>query len=429
MRTARTRWLPVLALLLLCGLGPVLAQGPSDALVVQCPGDADEDAIIDGSMDDPFYAGPDPYFYPTNDRCMHISGGDGYIRMADGRPMYMFGFGDLTGTPVDLSMVTGSLGAAFPAPPIVVDQWDDLYLTLTNVGMVMRPDLFDPHTVHYHGFPEAASVFDGVPESSISINTGASLTYYYKNVQPGTYMYHCHVEATEHMQMGMLGNLYVRPEQNRLPHGTMLGTHVHSNPDYNVDRNRDDPLVGDKYVYNDGDGSTRYDVEYPIQLGSFASNFHDASETVQALPFAEMKDDYAMLNGRGYPDTINPGVFTNAEGKDSQVEPSLMTVATGQRMLIRLSNLNVTRYYTVTSGSLPMLVVGKGAKLLRGRTGANLYYTTTSIDIGGGESFDVIVDTTGVAPGTYFLYTTNLNYLNNKDERFGGMMTEIVVTP
>ena len=42
---------------------------------------------------------------------------------------------------------------------------------------------------------------------------------------------------------------------------------------------------------------------------------------------------------------------------------------------------------------------------------------------------DAIVDTHGVAPGTYLLYTSNLNYLSNNQEDFGGMMTEIVVTP
>jgi FtsP/CotA-like multicopper oxidase with cupredoxin domain len=60
-----------------------------------------------------------------------------------------------------------------------------------------------------------------VPDASISINMGATLTYFYNVVEPGTYMYHCHVEATEHMQMGMLGNLYVRPVQNKLPAGTI----------------------------------------------------------------------------------------------------------------------------------------------------------------------------------------------------------------
>ena len=41
--------------------------------------------------------------------------------------------------------------------------------------MVIRPDLFDPHTVHWHGFPQASAVFDGLPESSISINMFGTL--------------------------------------------------------------------------------------------------------------------------------------------------------------------------------------------------------------------------------------------------------------
>ncbi len=94
---------------------------------------------------------------------------------------------------------------------LTLDEGDEFYLALTNVGTVIRPDLFDPHTVHWHGFPNAATVMDGVPEVSISINMGSTLTYYYNVVEPGTYMYHCHVEATEHMEMGMLANLYVRP--------------------------------------------------------------------------------------------------------------------------------------------------------------------------------------------------------------------------
>ena len=54
------------------------------------------------------------------------------------------------------------------------------------------------------------------------------------------------------MQMGMLGNLYVQAGQNDLADGTDLNGFTHH--------------TGDKYVYNDGDGSTFYDVEYPIQI-------------------------------------------------------------------------------------------------------------------------------------------------------------------
>jgi FtsP/CotA-like multicopper oxidase with cupredoxin domain len=213
------------------------------AVFVQCPGDANGDAVPDGAYD------------PNALQCMHLTAGDGFVSMADGKLQYMFGFSDVTGLTEDQIMTTGTLAANFPAPTIVLKQGQEFYLSLTNVGMAIRPDLFDPHTVHFHGFPNASSVFDGVPDASISINGGSTLTYYYNLVEPGTYMYHCHVEATEHMQMGMLGNLYVKPAQNELPVGTDLNGFTHQ--------------AGYQYVYNDGDGSTRYDVEVPIQIGSF----------------------------------------------------------------------------------------------------------------------------------------------------------------
>ncbi len=370
------------------------------AVFVQCPGDTDGDAIID--IVDP--AHPDA-------QCIHLAAGDGFSTMGDGRILYGFGFSDITGELEADAMMAGMVNASFPAPLIVADEGQEIYLTLTNVGMMIRPDLFDPHTVHWHGFPEAAPIFDGVPDSSVSINMGSSLTYYYKTPGPGTYMYHCHVEATEHMQMGMLGNLYVRPLQNGTPY-------VYGGRTYT------------QFVYNDGDGSTGYDVEVPIQMGSFDPVFHDASENTQPLPFADMVDKYAMLNGRGYPDTVNPNPLpaTNVEGGVvSQMASALVEATQGDRILLRLSNLNITRFYTLASSGIPMTVVGKDAKLLRGPTGLNLYYDTTSITLGGGEAMDVIMDTTDIAPGTYYLYTTNLNYLSNNTEDFGGMMTEIVI--
>lgn len=361
---------------------------------------------------------------PNNDHVyMHLAAGDGFVNMADGKLQYIFSFSDVTGVPDNQVMNQGMLAANFPAPTIVVKEGQKLYLNLSNVGMMMRPDLFDPHTVHWHGFPQAASVFDGVPDSSISINMGATLTYFYNVVEPGTYMYHCHVEATEHMQMGMLGNLYVLPMQNNLPDGTDLNGFTHH--------------TGYKYAYNDGDGSTYYDVDYPIQLASFDPAFHDASLNVQPLPFALMVDKYAMINGRGYPATTDPNVLWNTAGDDgydpmgnrpSQKINSLITATQGQKILLRISSLSVTRHFTITTLGIPMRVVGQGSRLLRGPDGKSTSYTTSSVMLGGGEAMDVILDTDEIAPGTYLLHTTNLNYLSNDKEDFGGMMTEIIIS-
>lgn len=406
MNKFKLRALSATTALVLAGIGL-----PAEAAVfVQCPGDNNGDAV------------PDAPYDPNQLKCMHLGAGDGFVKMADGRLQYMFGFSDLTGVTEAQAMDVGNLAAAFPAPTITLKEGQEFYLTLTNVGMAIRPDLFDPHTVHFHGFPNASTVFDGVPDASVSINMGASMTYYYNLVEPGTYMYHCHVEATEHMQMGMLGNLYVQPKQNDLPAGTDLNGFTHQS--------------GYKYVYNDGDGSTYYDVEVPLQIGSFDPEFHDASLNVQPLPFANMKDTYGMLNGRGYPDTVNPAPLTPpAEngGKISQQESSLVTATSGQKILLRISNLNVTNFYTLQSMGLKMRVIGTGARQLRGpdmdgagpQQGIDTVYETNSVTLGGGESVDVIIDTASVAPGTYFLYTTNLNFLSNNTEDFGGMMTEI----
>ena len=63
---------------------------------------------------------------------------------------------------------------------------------------------------------------------------------------------------------------------------------------------------------------------------------------------------------------------------------------------------------------IPMQVVGIDARLLRDEAGANLYYKTNSVTIGGGQTVDAILDTTGLpAGGRYFLYNANLHHLAN----------------
>ena len=404
---------------LMTALGLLFCLGASPALAefsVQCPPDTDG---VDTDGDD----------IVDNDHvCVHLSSGDGVVKMADGYDQYIFSFashrfantdpvvfrpGDARPPAEDIGLPTSEgglmMGATMPAPTIEVREGQKLYLSLSNVGMLLRPDLFDPHTVHYHGFPNVASIFDGLPDSAIAINMGFTLTYFYNLVEPGTFMYHCHVEATEHMQMGMLGNIYVKPKQDLV--GNTFGYPA--------------------YAYNDGDGSTGYHDDVPLQIHSFDPNFHDANENTQPLPFAHMEDTYPMFNGRGYPDTVNPNNIVNRDGYEAQLDDSIIEVAQGERLLLRLSSLSTVDFYTIASPSIPMTVVGQGARILRTageEDGVNdLYYDTHSVTLGGGEAKDILLDTTNVAPGTYFIYTTNLNHLSNDHEDFGGMMTEVVV--
>jgi FtsP/CotA-like multicopper oxidase with cupredoxin domain len=358
-------------------------------------------------------------------------------------------------------MDVGVMNGNIPAPLMAIDEDDEYFLTLTNVGMIMRPDLFEQHTVHFHGYPNASSFYDGVPDASVAINIGGSFTYYYLAPDAGTYFWHCHITPPEHLQMGMVGQLYVRPRQNRVPptKNNIKYTLYQALSDQQTDprsacnSNSDIlcsnplPFAGDNgtpgtfvagvatkmYAYNDGDGSTAYDVEYPIQMHGFDPNFHFVGMTFNPEGFADMKDKYFLLNGRSYPDTVTPGPMQtiSADGTShfSQPLPAIINIPAGGRALLRISNLDVSEYQTLASLGIPMHVIALNAKMLRDQEGNNMAYDTNSITLGGGESLDVILDATGVPSGKYYLYTPNLDHLSNDAENFGGLMTEVHVCP
>jgi FtsP/CotA-like multicopper oxidase with cupredoxin domain len=370
---------------------------------------------------------------------------------------------------IDVGVLNGNI----PAPLLAFDEDDEVFLTLTNVGMIMRPDLFEQHTVHFHGYPNASSFYDGVPDASVAINIGGSFTYYYLAPDAGTYFWHCHITPPEHLQMGMVGQLHVRPRQDRVPSGGDLYTYLgYQNgvglpagivadlrtvcnpgkdilcsatmPAINTGAKRPSPgalcsgaastsPTTPRYAYNDGDGSTCYDVEYPIQMHGFDPNFHFVGMTFNPEMFVDMKDKYFLLNGRGYPDTVAAGpqatVTTDGNMHYSQPMPALINIPVGGRALLRLVNLSVSEYHTLASMGIPMKEIGFNAKLLRDQGGNNTEFYTNSITLGGGESLDVILDATNAtlypAGSVFYLYSPQLDHLSNDAENFGGMMTEV----
>jgi hypothetical protein len=374
---------------------------------------------------------------------------------------------------IDVGVMNGNI----PGPLVAFDEDDEMFLTLTNVGMIMRPDLFEQHTIHFHGYPNASSFYDGVPDASVAINIGASFTYYYLAPDAGTYFWHCHITPPEHLQMGMVSQLHVRPRQDRVPTGGNLYTYLGyqngiglptgtiedlrtaCNPGADIlcsatmpavntgavqgaPRTTGSSLTYQTYTYNDGDGSTAYDVEYPLQMHGFDPNFHFVGMTFNPEMFVDMKDKYFLLNGRSYPDTVAPGpqATTSSDGQMhySQPMPAIINIPVGGRALLRLVNLSVSEYHTLQSLGVPMKEVGFNAKLLRDQAGMNTEFFTNSITLGGGESLDVVLDASDASCGStgcaatlypagsvFYLYTPQLDHLSNDAENFGGLMTEV----
>jgi len=565
-RNGRGRTLAALiGLLALAGVVPAGAQSfrvqcpqytnlhpnPQDPAIFDAHGNTRAPSPVSGALAGSTYT----QAYPGKILCQQISGGDGMATMGDGHQIYLFGFGPLSGlqdiyaglpgtqtndvfnsgfqttgglpvvaaagsgtggiamsapNPNNAAVVepaqvmsVGVLNASQPGPLMAINEDDEFFLTLTNVGMIMRPDLFEQHTVHFHGYPNASAFYDGVPDASVAINIGGSFTYYYLAPDAGTYFWHCHITPPEHLQMGMVGQLYVRPRQNRVPANASLylasqyqngvaAAQTGPSPTVPIDLRTTctpsvdilcsanvpatlntvaqgtyttvgylsggnsttvHPNAGKSYLYayNDGDGHTQYDVEYPIQMHGFDPDFHFVGMTFNPEAFADMKDKYFLLNGRSYPDTASPGPqltqSTDNRVHYSQPMPTIINIPAGGKALLRLVNLSVSEYHTLATLGVRMHVIGYNAKLLRDQQGNNLDYYTNSITLGGGESLDVILDTcmnrvnfdnckganavgavaTAMPPGMYFLYTPNLDHLSNDAENFGGEMAEIHV--
>ena len=352
---------------------------------------------------------------------------------------YMFGFRNITGLSENQKLGQ-KMKAQHSAPLFWTNQDQEFRLQLTNLGLAMRPDLVDAHTLHWHGFRNAIPFFDGEPAGSISVPIGRDFTYVYRPHEAGTYMFHCHVEDVEHVHMGMTGLVFVRPLQDG---NTSL-------------------YASGKYAYNCGDGSTGFDREFAMFLSEFWAESHWADSHIQLPEWSDYEADFYMLNGRVYPDTLEPNAPINeaaslhylavetvdhpgfpddgdlvapAGRPDLQYQPhsSLVECNAGERVLLRFANLGFERQSMSLAG-IDMHVVGKDATLLRGRDDVDFSYITNTIPIGPGESYDAIFTApphsgTGVFD-TYLLYNRNYTNSNNLDgSGYGGQMTEVRVYP
>ena len=355
---------------------------------------------------------------------------DGYATMPgrEANPTYIFGF-----IPVDPALSVSSLISTYKghaqtsAPTIDVKQNDDVTIQLTNLGLVQRPDLTDSHTVHWHGFDVPSPLNDGVPEVSVAVPIGKQVTYFYRPHREGTYMYHCHFEDVEHVQMGMTGIVFVRPLQD----GTSIGGFT-------------------KFAYNDGDGSTGYHRHFAILLNEIWTLVHDNDRDIQETIETDWDPDWFVLNGRAYPQTIrqndtastSSGITTTNTtlGSDDKSQPnsSLIQAGPGERVLLRLANLGYTQHAMELPG-VPMHVVGQDASLLR-NGGVDTSYWTNTLFLGPGEARDVLIEPPAFNPGrpggTDGGNPYNVYYFRNQDWRklsnggapgLGGMMTELRV--
>jgi hypothetical protein len=236
------------------------------------------------------------------------------------------------------------------------------------------------------------------------------------------------------VHMGMTGLVFVRPAQDG---NTAL-------------------YPSGKFAYNDGNGSTGFDREFAMFLSEVWAESHWCDAHIQLPEWSDYHVDFALLNGRVYPDTIAPNApivaaqsantlwyQTDANGDlvpnvgyehlQYQPQSSLVRCNEGERVLLRFANLGF-KEGVMTLAGIKMHVIGKDATLLRGRDGTDTSYMTNEVSFGAGESVDAIFTAPAyqgpAAYDTYILYNRSYLRSNNLDgSGYGGQMTEVRVYP
>ena len=235
--------------------------------------------------------------------------------------------------------------ANLAAPILYFHEGDDIRLTLWTSGMGNRPDIVDPHSVHWHGFPNQIPYFDGVPNDSLAVPIGSNLVYRYLpyHGMAGTYMWHCHVSDAEHVQQGLQSIVFIRPAQN---YGVGTSSPYNSNGvviplgragaiDTVIWQRKNNatpigiPAAGPMgYTFNDGigfdpsgfangaaqattprsayypSGSTAYDREFAFILDELDARIHYDDSHFLEQDFSQWAPRFNVMNGRSWPDTI-----------------------------------------------------------------------------------------------------------------------------
>jgi hypothetical protein len=246
--------------------------------------------------------------------------------------------------------------AMMPGPPIWGVEGDILDISLFNLGFAFGSCVTDPHTIHLHGV-HAPNYYDGIPEISFGVpmwnpypldadgcpilpkqggpsttftpatdanlggtvnagKGGNTFTYRMFCERPGTYMYHCHVEASEHVHMGMYGSMWIYPKS--------FGNAIKGGAAFN-------------------NSLTRFDQEALLLLSDIDTDWHDSildlsTATAEPNPYTfnpnptpppfnipDYRPNYWLLNGRSLPDTLMAGKWNQGYQPGLYANPAATT--------------------------------------------------------------------------------------------------------
>jgi FtsP/CotA-like multicopper oxidase with cupredoxin domain len=294
----------------------------------------------------------------------------GYIQLPDGNTAYTWGYS------------VGGGAFQHPGPVLCVKQGDTVTVILNNnlpeAVSIMFPG---QEGVLANGVP-AQPQFSGATLTSLT-NTaapkvgaapGGSVTYSFVATNPGTYIYESGTNPKLQVRMGLFGALIVRPAQ------------------------------GDNFVYNRTDSQfttgtpftasgPALNEEYMVLLSEIDPYLNQAVEQGQGngFDFNYYQPRYWMINGRGFPDSISdnfsPFLPDQPYGALARIHPT--SASHPLPGAIRYLNVGTEEFPYHPHGNNGT-VIGRDGRALQGPTGQDLSFEKFAINIGPGQTWDVL---------------------------------------
>ena len=285
-----------------------------------------------------------------------LTASDGYVSTPDGNSIYMWSYGN------------SKRGFQLPGPTLCVESGRPVTVVLHNKLPEATSIVFPgQQSVKANGNPAQPQFDSGGSLTSLVQSadaTDGSVTYTFTAGSPGTYLYETGTDVDKQLQMGLYGALVVRPA---------------GHPNQVNDRADSAFANGKEYVY---------------LLSEIDPDVHLAVERHQPVNVNASKSRYFTINGRSMPDTLAPnnapwlpnqpyGALVHIKPYDAATNPLPAT--------IRYLNAGSVNYPFHPHGS-DERVINRDGHALQGSSGEDLSYQKYDLDVGPGQTLDVLMD-------------------------------------
>jgi FtsP/CotA-like multicopper oxidase with cupredoxin domain len=329
----------------LSGVAPATAAPPPNVGIVCTPGTG-------GTADHPIF---------------NLTTKTGHITLPDGNTAFMWGYS------------SGFDAFQHPGPVLCVNEGD-------TVTVILHNTLPEATSIAFPG--QDGVLADGVPAGPEVTGAGAvtsltdtaaanagSITYSFVADHPGTFLYESGTSPEKQVRMGLFGALIVRPS------------------------------LGANYAYDRPDSRFTPSEEFMVLLSEIDPYQHQAVEQGKAFNIDNYHPRYWLINGRGFPDSI---ADNGASWLPSQPYGALAQVYPFDSATHPYPGM--ARYLNVGTEDYPFhphgnngLVIGRDGRALEGPAGEDLSMEKFDINIGPGQTWDVIFkwyDAEGYDPAT-----------------------------